>query len=313
MAWSFEPFVVIALALSAWLYRRGARRMVNRSLRDAESFAFLAGWLTLVIALVSPLDRLGAALFSAHMTQHEVLMLIAAPLLILGRPLAPFLLALPAHWRRELTAPWKTGMARRGWRFLVSPFVAWLTHAVVLWVWHAPALFQATLESESVHAAQHLSFLVSALLFCEALIHGRERRLGYGAAVIYVFTTAVHTSALGALLTFSGLPENDRGVGIDARGRPAARRFDHVGSRRRCLPRRRVVAVRALATRIRTPLVTKRSGAGKCRSGNIGMKLARLYPILVFEKVTAGRISCERTFRQERSFVCLHCLPSCCP
>jgi putative membrane protein len=203
MAWSFEPFVVIALALSAWLYRRGARRMVNRSLRDAESFAFLAGWLTLVIALVSPLDRLGAALFSAHMTQHEVLMLIAAPLLILGRPLAPFLLALPAHWRRELTAPWKTGMARRGWRFLVSPFVAWLTHAVVLWVWHAPALFQATLESESVHAAQHLSFLVSALLFCEALIHGRERRLGYGAAVIYVFTTAVHTSALGALLTFS--------------------------------------------------------------------------------------------------------------
>jgi putative membrane protein len=203
MAWSFEPFVVIALALSAWLYQRGARRMVNRSWRDAESFAFLAGWLTLVIALVSPLDRLGAALFSAHMTQHEVLMLIAAPLLILGRPLAPFLLALPAHWRRELTAPWKTGMARRGWRFLVRPFVAWLTHAVVLWVWHAPALFQATLESESVHAAQHLSFLVSALLFCEALIHGRERRLGYGAAVIYVFTTAVHTSALGALLTFS--------------------------------------------------------------------------------------------------------------
>jgi putative membrane protein len=202
-AWSFEPFVVIGLALSAWLYRRGARRMANRSLYDLESFAFFAGWLALVIALVSPLDRLGAALFSAHMTQHEVLMLIAAPLLVLGRPLAPFLLALPAHWRRELTAPWKAGMARRGWRLLVSPFIAWLIHAAVLWIWHAPALFQATLESESVHAAQHLCFLVSALLFCEALIHGRERRLGYGAAVVYVFTTAVHTSALGALLTFS--------------------------------------------------------------------------------------------------------------
>jgi putative membrane protein len=195
--------VIISLALSAWLYGRGARQMLNRSLLDLESLAFFAGWLALVVALVSPLDRLGAALFSAHMTQHEVLMLIAAPLLVLGRPAAPFLLALPAHWRRALTAVWKKELARRGWRFLVSPFIAWLIHAAVLWIWHAPALFRATLESESVHVAQHLSFLVSALLFCEALIHGRERRLGYGAAVVYVFTTAAHTSALGALLTFS--------------------------------------------------------------------------------------------------------------
>jgi len=202
-AWSFEPFVIIGLVISAWLYRRGARRMVNRSLYGLESLAFFGGWLALVIALVSPLDDLGAALFSAHMTQHEVLMLIAAPLLVLGRPLTPFLIAAPARWRRELTAPWKTGRARRAWRLLVSPFIAWLIHAAVLWIWHAPTLFQATLESESVHAAQHLSFLVSALLFCEALVHGRERRVGYGAAVVYVFTTAAHTSALGALLTFS--------------------------------------------------------------------------------------------------------------
>jgi putative membrane protein len=201
--WSLEPFVLAGLALSAWLYRRGARRMAGRELRGRESFAFAGGWLALVVALVSPLDGLGAALFSAHMTQHEVIMLVAAPLLVLGRPVAPFLLALPAHWRRGLAAVWKTGPARRGWRFLISPLIAWLIHAAVLWTWHAPSLFQATLESEFVHAAQHLSFLASALLFCEALIHGRESRMGYGAAVIYVFTTAVHTSALGALLIFS--------------------------------------------------------------------------------------------------------------
>jgi putative membrane protein len=202
-AWGLEPFVLIGLSVSAWFYWRGSRRMPGRSLRSRESLAFFGGWLALVVALVSPLDGLGGALFSAHMTQHEVLMLVAAPLLVLGRPVAPFLLALPAHWRRELTAVWKTRPARRGWRFLVSPFVAWLIHAAVLWGWHAPALFQATLESEFAHAAQHLSFLVSALLFCEALIYESERWMGYGAAVIYVFTTAVHTSALGALLTFS--------------------------------------------------------------------------------------------------------------
>lgn len=202
-AWGLEPFVLIGLSVSAGLYWRGSRRMAGRSFRSRESLSFFGGWLALVVALVSPLDGLGGALFSAHMTQHEVLMLVAAPLLVLGRPVAPFLLALPAYWRRELTAIWKAGPARRGWRFLVNPFVAWLIHAAVLWGWHAPALFQATLESEFVHAAQHLSFLVSALLFCEALIYESERWMGYGAAVIYVFTTAVHTSALGALLTFS--------------------------------------------------------------------------------------------------------------
>jgi putative membrane protein len=202
-AWSFEPFVVFGLVLSAWLYWRGARQMAGRTLRSRESLAFFGGWLALVVALVSPLDSLGGALFSAHMTQHEVLMLIAAPLLVLGRPLAPFLLALPVRWRRELAGAGKTEPVQRAWSWLVNPFVAWFIHAAALWSWHAPVLFQATLRSDAVHAAQHLSFLVSALLFCEALIFGHERWMGYGAAVIYVFTTAVHTSALGALLTFS--------------------------------------------------------------------------------------------------------------
>jgi putative membrane protein len=202
-AWSFEPFVLVGLVLSAWLYLRGAWQMAGSRLRSRESLAFFGGWLALVVALVSPLDSLGGALFSAHMAQHEVLMLVAAPLLVLGRPLAPFLLALPVRWRRELASLGKTELVQRGWYWLVNPFVAWLIHAAVLWLWHAPWLFQATLASEAVHAAQHLSFLVSALLFCEALIYGHERWMGYGAAVIYVFTTAVHTSALGALLTFS--------------------------------------------------------------------------------------------------------------
>jgi putative membrane protein len=75
-------------------------------------------------------------------------------------------------------------------------------------VWHVPSLFQATLGSEVVHAAQHVSFLASALVFAEALVYrggdgGADARMGYGAAVVYLFTTAVHTSVLGALLTFS--------------------------------------------------------------------------------------------------------------
>ncbi|HEX4667305.1 MAG TPA: cytochrome c oxidase assembly protein, partial [Chthoniobacterales bacterium] len=92
--WAFEPGVVIPLALFAWLYIRGFRRLRQVSpeaLGGVEAWCYAAGWLTLVVALVSPLHPWGSVLFSAHMTQHELLMLVAAPLLVLGRPLIPFL------------------------------------------------------------------------------------------------------------------------------------------------------------------------------------------------------------------------------
>jgi cytochrome c oxidase assembly factor CtaG len=76
-------------------------------------------------------------------------------------------------------------------------------HAIALWLWHAPLLFAAAVENPFVHAAQHISFLGTALLFWWALLAGHGGRLGYGGAVLYVFTTAIHTSALGAWLTFS--------------------------------------------------------------------------------------------------------------
>jgi putative membrane protein len=174
------------------------------SVSRREVVAYTAGWLALIVALVSPLDALGGALFSAHMTQHEVLMLVAAPLLVLGRPLAPFLLALPADVSDFLINAARRVPLKRAWRVLINPLVAWLIHAVMLWIWHAPLLFQATLNNDMVHAAQHLSFVLSALIFYEAIIFGRDGRRGYGVAIVYLFTTAVHTSVLGALLTFAG-------------------------------------------------------------------------------------------------------------
>jgi putative membrane protein len=65
-------------------------------------------------------------------------------------------------------------------------------------------LFQATLRSDLVHTLQHLSFLGSALLFWWALVHGPQGLMGYGAAVLYLFTTSVHSGVLGALITFTG-------------------------------------------------------------------------------------------------------------
>jgi putative membrane protein len=207
--WSWNPWVIESLILAACLYLRGGRALWHtavraRGIHRRESVAFWSGWCVLVAALVSPLHALGAGLFSAHMIQHEVLMLVAAPLLVLGRPLPLFLRALPLPWRRQLG---KLGKSLQGsWRILTQPLVAWALHAAALWVWHIPRLFQVTLTSELAHAWQHLSFFGTALCFWWALLYRHQELQGYGVAVLAVFTTALHSSLLGALLTFAPTP-----------------------------------------------------------------------------------------------------------
>ena len=212
-AWSFEPLVVISLTLTALLFILGLNRK-RRSIRTWEALCFALGWLALFVALVSPMHAWGQVLFSAHMTQHEILMLVAAPLLVLGRPLVTFLWALPLSWSRTLGNIAKTRPLNRLWRTFTIPLVAWLVHAIALWVWHVPILFEAVLHYESVHTAQHLSFFISALLFWWALIHGPQGAMGYGAAVLYLFTTSVHSGVLGALITVAGSPWYPSYVGL---------------------------------------------------------------------------------------------------
>ncbi len=199
-AWKLEPGAVVPLLLSAVLYLRGARR--SRGAARGQMVCFWTGLAILTLALVSPLHPLGEVLFSAHMAQHEILMLLAAPLLVLSRPLAPFLWGVPAAWRRAVGQWSKTPPVRKLWRGITEPVTAWWIHAAALWSWHVPVLFQATLRSEWVHTAQHLSFFLSALLFWWSLFHARGR-MGQGQSVFYIFTTAIHTGILGALLTFA--------------------------------------------------------------------------------------------------------------
>jgi cytochrome c oxidase assembly factor CtaG len=209
--WSFEPWVVVCLGLSLALYVIGMKRLWRRmrhghAQATRQAAAFLTGWLALVAALVSPLDALGNWLFSAHMLQHELLMIVAAPLLVLSRPLSVWLWALPSAWRQGAGGAVRTSVVRVPWRALSSPAIAWSTHAAVLWAWHVPILFDAALASEPVHVAQHLSFFLSALLFWWTVLGDEAARPSRGAAMLYLFTTMLHTGALGALLTLSGRP-----------------------------------------------------------------------------------------------------------
>jgi putative membrane protein len=207
-AWSFEPMEWLGLALSLWAYVRGTRRLwrrggVGRGIRVWESVAFIAGWTTTAIALISPLHALGGVLFSAHMAQHQLLMLVAAPLLVLGRPIVPMLWALPVGSRRRVGSVARSRGARWAWAVLSGTGVAFALHAVAIWLLHAPGIYQLAMRSDAVHSVQHLGFFGTALLFWWSVLHRGARRANVGPAIAALFGTALHTGALGALITFA--------------------------------------------------------------------------------------------------------------
>lgn len=206
--------VAVPVLIAAALYWRGWRQLRGRR-GDARwipegpvswrNIAFIVGLALLTLSLLPPLDTWSAESFAFHMVQHEALMLLAAPLLVLGRPLPIFLWAFPPSMRAAVGRGVRSPPVRKTWEILTHPLTAWTLHAAVLWVWHAPALFDAALTNRGVHTLQHVSFLVSALLFWSALFEERARDR-QGAGVLYLFTTTVHTGVLGALLAFATQP-----------------------------------------------------------------------------------------------------------
>src|SRR4051794_30806362 len=207
--WTWPPLVIIPLILAMGLYSVGTAKMLassaRPSVRKSAVICFALGWVSLLLALDSPVHELGEQLFWVHMTQHEILMLISAPLLVGSRPLVPFLYALSPSRRKQVADLGHTRLIQSFWRAISAPIFAWLFSALALWIWHAPWLFERTLHSEWIHAAQHTSFFVSALIFWWPLANMKPS-MGYGGGMLYVFTTALHTSLLGVLLTFTSRP-----------------------------------------------------------------------------------------------------------
>jgi len=190
--WTFDPLVLAGLTTAVGLYTAGMLRMPRP--QPARAVAFYAGILTCALALLSPIDRASDVLFSAHMVQHELLMLVAAPLVVLAKPYATILWALPEAARPHLRFT-------RAWNTLTLPAVALGLHAAARIAWHVPALFDAALADERIHAFQHLTFFVTAVLFWSSLAYGRYGRFGYGVGVAFVFCTMLYTGLLAAVLT----------------------------------------------------------------------------------------------------------------
>jgi len=207
-SWPDGPAIVLPLAAIAAVYAAGALRLWHRAdrgrhARIGEGLLFASGWGVLSLALVSPLHPLGERLFTAHMLEHELLMAVAAPLLVLSRPLAALLWGLPHPWRKQLARAGRTRPVADVWTAAKRPSVTTLLHGAAIWLWHLPALFEAALAQGVLHYLQHASFLGTGLLFWWVVPPRSRRQRDQGIGVMHLFFTALHTGLLGVLLVLA--------------------------------------------------------------------------------------------------------------
>jgi putative membrane protein len=212
-SWNTELSILIPLALTTWIYLWGMLNLwrhagTGRGITIRRLSSFLGALLALFIAFVSPLDALSEVLFSAHMVQHMILIVLAAPLLVMSDfPLA-FLWTLPRARAQRLGNRWnQSHVLVRAWQVISSPLFAWFSFAITLWVWHASTLYEAALHDEAIHTLEHIGFLGTAMLFWWVLLKpSGTKHIHYGMAVPYLFTTVLHSGILGALMTFAYQP-----------------------------------------------------------------------------------------------------------
>jgi putative membrane protein len=211
LEWNWDPLILAGLLIAAIAYISGLRRMNgvarSRVIGVTRCASFAVGMAALFVVLITPFEALDDELFSAHMVQHLVLMMVAPPLLILGRPSLVFLWALPLSGRRALTRAWVRSGARRVGHSAMSPVVVWLLCSGALWFWHLPGPFRWALQSEFIHAVEHICFFATALMFWSLVFEpAAYRRMSYGGTLIFVATFGIQNGFLGAILTFAGHP-----------------------------------------------------------------------------------------------------------
>lgn len=204
-AWNLDPVVLLGIAVAVVLYRRGQIGGRRRPADTWRARCFAGAMVALAIALVSPLDAMSGSLASAHMAQHILLVLVAAPLLALSAPSSALLRGTPlgvrqssGRWRRRLR------LSGRRLRVLRHPGVVWLLHVGTLWFWHAALPYDSALANPVVHVVEHGAFLLTGVLFWRVVAGARGAgRVSPGLGVLLVFGMAMQSVFLSLLLTFA--------------------------------------------------------------------------------------------------------------
>jgi putative membrane protein len=205
--WSIETplLYVVAAGLLYWAGGRGRRPRPGDGLRTAS---FIGGLTTIVLALDSPIDEAADQLFWAHMAQHVLLLTVAPPLILLGRPWPRMWRALPLTWRTRLGRGIARGRVGKPLRELAKPWPAFVLFNATIVIWHIPALYNATLTSSAVHQLEHAMFFFTGLLFWARVIDpGPLRpRMVWPARIAYAVGAMIVSWALAVVLVIAPHP-----------------------------------------------------------------------------------------------------------
>lgn len=209
-AWSLPMAPLISLSIALVLYLRGwmaARATRGRELPVWRAVCFVAGVLSLWIALASPIDALDDYLLAAHMIQHFILMSIAPPLIVLGAPVVPLLRGVPRILiRRGLRPVFRARWLRAVVHTITHPAFAWIAMNVAYLGWHLPAAFELTFRSERIHEFEHVCFFATSLVFWWMVLSPWPARARWPkwAMIPYLLSADILNTVLSATLAFSG-------------------------------------------------------------------------------------------------------------
>jgi putative membrane protein len=211
--WPLE-WPLVAVVVTGLLYLHGGRlsATASRSVKRWRGVAFYGGLASIALAVDSPVDAYADRLFWMHMVQHVLLMMVAPPLLLIGRPWPRLSRPLPLDLRRPLARAVLAGPAlaplRGALRRLAAPFPSFVLFSATLVVWHVPALYDLTLRDGIVHDAEHALFFSTALLFWVHLLPGAtgRPRLSDGARVAYGTAALLVSWALAVVLGLAPEP-----------------------------------------------------------------------------------------------------------
>jgi cytochrome c oxidase assembly factor CtaG len=212
--WTLTPSVVAGVLLAAVIYVRGlltlrARGRLRRTVTVWHELLFFLGLLAIVTALLSPVDSLSNDLLYVHMVQHFLLLMVAPPLLLMGKPIPVLFVGAPRGLVRWIAVR----HAHVGWfrvlvRTLTSPFFAWPLFIATMLAWHIPYLFDAALQNENIHVLEHFCFFITALPFWWVILqpYPGKPHLSYAWRFLFVLLAMIPDAALGFTLILSGTP-----------------------------------------------------------------------------------------------------------
>lgn len=212
LTWPIEPWVLLGVEVTAVLYLWGGRRRSGWGPSRWRAVAFWSGLGVILFAVDTPIETLARQLFWAHMTQHLLLIMVAAPLLVVSAPWLQVWRGLPLSIRRPLARTIvkhpALRMPRRGFAWLSAPVGAFMISTANLWFWHWPAAYDLTLRNHLVHHLEHGLFLGLGILFWAQVIdqHPFHARLSSLSRAVYVFLGTIQAWALAAVLAFATAP-----------------------------------------------------------------------------------------------------------